>query len=333
MRWKIMRQARIKVAAEAGEAVYHCLSRTVNGERLFDDPAKEILRRQFWQVAEYCGVEILTYAILSNHFHVLVRIPQRHELSDDELLRRYQVLYPSPTRYQATRLEVIRRELATDGPEAQTWRRRQLALMGDLSAFMKLVKQRYSIWYNQSHRRFGTLWSERFKSVLIEPQTRVLRAIAAYIDLNAVRAGMVEDPKDYRFCGYAEAVAGAVPARAGLASWHSGSDWPTVQADYRTVLFGLGAGARDHGAAISLEALARVIAQGGRLPLCTVLRCRVRYFSDGAVLGGHAFVATHLAAYCARTGRRRGTDIRPLPPIADWGDLATLRGLRRSAFG
>jgi hypothetical protein len=41
-----MRQARIKVAAETGEAVYHCLSRSVNGERLFDDPAKEIPRRR-----------------------------------------------------------------------------------------------------------------------------------------------------------------------------------------------------------------------------------------------------------------------------------------------
>lgn len=328
-----MRQARIKVATETGEAVYHCLSRTVNGERLFDDPAKEILRRQFWQVADYCGVEILTYAILANHFHVLVRVPQKRALSDGELLRRYQVLYPKPTRYQTARLEVIRRELPGNGPGAQAWRRRQLALMGDLSAFMKLVKQRYSIWYNRSHRRFGTLWSERFKSVLVEPQARVLRAVAAYIDLNAVRAGLVGDPKDYRFCGYAEAVAGVARARAGLASWHSGPDWPTVQADYRTALFGLATGPREHGAAIAPKALAQVLAQGGRLPLATVLRCRVRYFNDGAVLGSRAFVALHLAAYGARTGRRQGMDVRPLPPIADWGDLATLRGLRRRAFG
>ena len=43
-----MRQPRIKVAAEEGEAVYHCMSRTVNGERLFNDVAKEVLRRQCW---------------------------------------------------------------------------------------------------------------------------------------------------------------------------------------------------------------------------------------------------------------------------------------------
>ena len=88
--WRVMRQARIKIAAETGEAVYHCMSRSVNGEWLFDDRAKEILRRQFWQVADYCGVEILTYTILSNHFHLLVRVPQKTPVSDAELVRRYE---------------------------------------------------------------------------------------------------------------------------------------------------------------------------------------------------------------------------------------------------
>src|SRR5882724_7998784 len=213
-----MRQPRIKVAAEESEAVYHCMSRTVNGERLFDDVAKEVLRKQLWQVADYCGVRIITYAILSNHFHVLVRVPQKIAIPDGELLRRYQVLYPKPTRYQTARLAVIRQQLAGDGPEGVIWRKRQTALMGDLSQFMKLVKQRFSIWFNKSHRRFGTLWAERFKSVLVEADGRVLRTMAAYIDLNCVRAGLVRDPKDYRFCGYAEAVAGDASARQGLLS-------------------------------------------------------------------------------------------------------------------
>ena len=94
-----MRTARIKVEAETGEAVYHCMTRTVNGERMLDDPAKEVLRKQLWQIADFCGVQILTYAILSNHFHVLVRVPQKQLQPDVELLRRYQTLYPRPTKY------------------------------------------------------------------------------------------------------------------------------------------------------------------------------------------------------------------------------------------
>jgi putative transposase len=328
-----MRQARIKVAAESGEAVYHCLSRSVNGEWLFDEPAREVLRRQLWLVAEYCGLEILTYAILSNHFHVLVRVPRKTSVPDQELLRRYRLLYPKPTRYQASLLVVIQQQLLTDGPEAQRWRRRQQALMGDLSPFMKLVKQRFSIWFNHTHRRFGTLWAERFKSVLLEPTGRVLTTVAAYIDLNSVRAGMVTDPKDYRFCGYAEAVAGKTVARHSLASIVGGPDWPTVQAAYRQWLFDTGATAREHGATISQEALAKVLTDGGLLSRATALRCRIRYFSDGAVLGGRAFVKEQLIAYRARTGQRERTCAHRVPSLADWGEFATLRRLRRRAFG
>jgi putative transposase len=324
-----MRNARIKVPAESGEAIYHCTTRTVNGEHLFDDTAREVLRKQLWQIADFCGLQIITFAILSNHFHVLVRVPQSAPVPDDELLRRYRVLYPKPTRYQAARLEVIVADLKANGPEAQAWRKRQLALMNDVSQFMKLVKQRCSIWFNQTHRRYGTLWAERFKSVLVEGKGNVLQTMAAYIDLNAVRAGLVRDPKDYRFCGYAEAVAGAERARQGLRTVIGGGGWSHVQSAYRQLLHGTGAGPRAGAATISDEDFRRVVSEGGHLPLATVLRCRLRFFTDGAVLGSKAFVAKHLAKHRA-TGQRAPL---PLPPVTDWGGLTTLRRLNRRAWG
>lgn len=324
-----MREPRIKIPPAEGEASYHCTSRTVNGEHLFGAAAKEVLRRQLWQVADYCGVEIVTYNLLSNHFHVLIRIPQRQPVSDAELLRRYRVLYPRPTKHQAARLDVIAAELSANGPRATEWRQRQLALMGDVSPFMKLVKQRFSIWFNKTHQRFGTLWAERFKSTLVEPADRVLLTMAAYVDLNAVRAGLTADPMDYRFCGYAEAVAGRPSAQAGIRSVVGGRDWSEAQAQYRQILFGTGASPREGSAQIALRDAQRVIAEGGRLPLPTLLRCRFRYFTDGAVLGSKAFVQTQLAAYRQRTGRRQQHSPRMLPDFTGLGDWATLRGLRR----
>jgi putative transposase len=44
--------------------------------------------------------------------------------------------------------------------------------------------------------------------VLVEGAGYALTTMAAYIDLNLVRAGIVGDPKDYRWCGYGAAVAG-----------------------------------------------------------------------------------------------------------------------------
>ena len=331
-----MRQARIKVDAGEGQAVYHCMSRTVNGERLLDDVAKEVLRKQLWQISDYCGLEIITYAIMSNHFHVLVRVPQKPAVTDAELVRRFRILYPKPTKYQTARFDVIQSQLKSNGDAAKEWRNQQLAMMGDLSQFMKLVKQRFSVWYNRSHQRYGTLWAERFKSVLVEATSGVMRTMAAYIDLNPVRAGLVNDPKDYRFCGYAEAVAGHKPAQQGIVQLIEGGrkhGWDWTQDAYRETLFGKGSAPKEYGAKIDDAAMQRVIKAKGRLPLHQMLRCRVRYFSDGAVLGGHAFVQEHLGTYQRLTGKRTRTAPRPVPRVTDWGDLSTLRGLRSKTFG
>jgi REP element-mobilizing transposase RayT len=329
-----MRVARIKIKAEEGAAAYHCMTRIVNGERLIDDAAKEVLRKQLWLAAEFCGVHVLTYAVMSNHFHVLISIPVKTVISDAELLRRYRLLHPKPTKYQTGRLEVIEALLSKNDPEGEAWRKRQCALMGDVSPFMKLVKQRFATRFNKAHNRYGALFAERFKSVLVESEGSALRTMALYIDLNPVRAGLVADPKDYRFCGYGEAVAGNKAARSGIVRIH-GPDivWAEAQDAHRIGLFGVGAAPKEKAQTLSAAAFEKVLRQKGRLPLATVLRCRVRYFTDAAVLGSQAFVEMHLADYRRRHGTRERTAPRPLAPITDWGGLNSLRGLRQKAFG
>jgi REP element-mobilizing transposase RayT len=60
-------------------AIYHCITRTVNGERCMDDVAKEVLRKQLHVTAAFCGVELITYALMENHFHLLLRVPPKPE--------------------------------------------------------------------------------------------------------------------------------------------------------------------------------------------------------------------------------------------------------------
>ena len=323
------------------QATYHVMSHSVSGTPYFDERAKEILRRMIWQVADFSGVEVLTYCVMSNHFHVLVRVPVPDQISDAELLRRYRELYPKPTKFQTAAIEVMEKQLAEGGEEAAAIRRKLLARMGDISEYMKAVKQRFSVWYNRSHGRVGTLWSERFKSVLVEGCGNPLQTMAAYIDLNPVRAGLVSDPKDYRFCGYAEALAGRPGARRGLRhiwrAYADGSERGKLSIDealrmHRELIFG-------HRAAepglpeVERERALKVLEKGGAvLPKATVLRCRVRYFTDGAILGTQDYVRSFIDLWQVEKGRKYPPKANLLCG-ADWQDMACIRGLKKSVFG
>ena len=61
--------------------------------------------------------------------------------------------------------------------------------------------RRYVQYFNRTHRRTGTLWDSRYKSSLVQADTYLL-ACMRYIELNPVRAGMVNDPADYRWSSY-----------------------------------------------------------------------------------------------------------------------------------
>ena len=85
-----------------------------------------------------------------------------------------------------------------------------VAVWRSLSEFVKCLKFRFTRWYNRRNGRKGVLWESRFTSVIVqsseyssctvsalasavEEEERALRTMAAYIDLNPVRAGMVSD--------------------------------------------------------------------------------------------------------------------------------------------
>lgn len=69
------------------------------------------------------------------------------------------------------------------------------------SLLMKHLGQRYVQYVNRTYRRSGTLWEGRFRSCLTQTEDYVL-ACYRYIELNPVRAGMVNRPQDYRWSSY-----------------------------------------------------------------------------------------------------------------------------------
>ena len=318
-----------------GSAIYHCISRTVNGEMLFTDEAKEMLQKHLHQVAEFSGVEIITYAVMTNHLHVLVRVSPQQNLSDAELLRRYKVLYPKPTKWATTQLDILESMFKENCPEAEKLRKRLMVRMGDISQFMKTLKQRFSVWFNRTHKRFGTLWAERFNSTIVEGNRHfALQMVAAYIDLNPVRAGMVEDPKDYRWCGYGEAEAIGGKIVAGLRHAVAASELLDVKhllATYRLGLFGKGASSKrgdSKSAHISREELEKVMRAGGKIDSAERLLLKMRWFSRGGVIGGQQFVQKYLNIYREKTKRRTRIPPRIFTKDRDdaWSAIHSMRG-------
>ena len=260
---------------------------------------REVLRCQMWKMAGFCGVEVLTYCILSNHFHILAKVPPKQELPDAELLRRFAIVYDEDE------VRALEESLASDARDRV--REALLKRMHDISFFMKELKMRFTIYYNNRYDRFGTLWAERFKSLLVESKGKrdAVLAVAAYIDLNPVRAGVCTDPKEYRFCGYAEAMGGGTAARAGLRWILSLKEWREAARAYRVVLFGTGTMSnRSRESGTDPEASRAVMDAYGSLSLAELLRCRVRYFSDGLALGTKDFVLK-VRAMVFEEGRRK----------------------------
>ncbi len=321
-----MRLPRLKLQGE--DAVYHCIARVVGGEFHLGDLEKERLRIMIRQNADFAGVEVLTHCVLSNHFHLLVRVPADQSVSDAELLRRIRAYYP---RKCPLRLAV--EEAMESGGLPQSIRERITGRMGDISAFMKELKQRYSRWHNKQHGRFGTLWAERFKSLIVENSPSSMAAVAAYIDLNPVRAGLVTDPKEYRWCGYAEAVAGDKRAQRGILAFVEGAKWKTGGAQYRQMLFvRSGVAGRPDKQALDRDAIKKVVEEGGELALAEVLRLRVRYFSDGVALGSREFVDSVRTEFRDHFGSKRKTGARSIGKGGAIPGMFAMRDPRGSWF-
>lgn len=347
-RW-VTRKRRIRVRGEEG--YYHCIARIVGGERLLGDREKEVFRVMLRKVTAFSGVQVVTFAVMDNHVHLLVRIPgggaTRETVDDAELVRRFEGLYGVGRSAYLPAPSVLTRLLSENGTIGRQWRNRLLARMHDLSAFMKTLKQRFTIWYNHENQRFGTLWAENFTSLLVEPTTLALKTVAAYIDLNPVRAGLVPDPADYRWCGYAEAVSGATPAQRGicLALGNESENWIEVAKAYRVLLFGRGSMPAAGKARIAPEAADAVLRAGGRIPLPELLRRRLRFLSHGGVLGSAAFVGRFSDATGRPSNSPPGMDDtaesspppHPSMPLVDEGSpgetLAVLRRLGVRAMG
>jgi len=122
-----MRTARIKLPGK--RVLFHCISQVVGGQKLLDDLSKETLVGMLWKLAGFCGLEVITYCVMSNHFHILVRVPEPPVLTDDQRLEGLYGANGAPTL-------LARQAVAERGQIDADIRQGLIERMGDVSVFM-----------------------------------------------------------------------------------------------------------------------------------------------------------------------------------------------------
>jgi len=271
------RVSRMVVTDSGQKAAYHVISRTALDGLPFKKAEKDELVRIIQRFSAVYAVEVLGFAIMGNHFHLLVEVSPGTMVSDDEVRRRFQLLYGEEAEFPEGRLCDFRERFSS------------------LSAYMKDIKQTFSNFYNKRKKRKGTLWGERFKSVIVEQGNTLINCLA-YIDLNAVRAGIVKRPEDYRWCSVGYHVQtgnkdGFLSLDLGLS--HFGvDDLATRLKKYREFLYHVGAIEKRGRARILKKVLAEETAEGFELTRQRRFRYRTRYFTDSGIIGSRAFVET-----------------------------------------
>jgi len=160
--------------------IYHVISRTALDGFPFGDIEKEELVKITRQFSLIYYSDIIGYCVMGNHFHLLVKMYPGQNFTDEEIKRRFTQHYGDERGFGEDDFEYYRKK----------W--------SNLSEFVREVKQTFSRFYNKLHNRRGTLWGERFKSVIVEDGQTLINCLA-YIDLNPVRAGIVKLPEDYRW--------------------------------------------------------------------------------------------------------------------------------------
>lgn len=344
-----MRRARLLVG-EGCDGLYHVVSRVVDKQMLFGEVEKRHFVRLMKAYAAFGGLRLVSWVVMGNHFHILVEVPvfDPASLTPEELLRRLAFIH-GPTRVAEVRAELAACRGAASCRQIID---RYAYRMGDLGEFMKTLKQRFTQWLNRKRKRVGTLWEDRYRSVVVEGAAErgaalghAARVVGAYIDLNPVRAGIVKDPADYRWSSYGAAAGGGdSEAMAGLRRlWGKGS--PDALAAQRLMVFEEGSeervpedGEKSGRAGIDAARVWRERKRGGRLPLAVMLRLRVRYLTAGGVVGSRAFVdevwrgSPGVGPGGNKGAINRNKTVRPMR-FGEWGGLHVLRALRVDVVG
>ena len=262
-------------------AVYHVMSRTALDGFPLGDIEKDFLLNLIKRYSGLYFVEIIGFCLMGNHFHLLVKMIPEYNYTDEDIQKRYEKFY------------------GDDGMFAAGWIPSLRVKLSSLSEFVREIKVGFARYYNKRNHRRGYFWGDRFKSVIVEHGETLINCLA-YIDLNPVRAGLVERPEEYRWNSLGYHV-------------QTGNEDNFLSLDFGLIEFGelnagdrlrryrrfvYEAGALDRPDKGSAKVIKKGIVEDERKKNFEIrridrFRYRTRYFTDSGIIGTKEFVSTN----------------------------------------
>ncbi len=155
---------------------------------------KQWIVERLEQLAQVFAIEICAYAVMSNHYHLVVRIDRARaeQWSEAQVMRRWGKLFNLPLL-----IERYRKGLTTTEAEARqarkdiaVWRER----LSDLSWYMRTLNEHLARRANAEDGCTGRFWEGRYKSQALLDEAAVLTCMS-YVDFNPIRAGLADSPE------------------------------------------------------------------------------------------------------------------------------------------
>jgi REP element-mobilizing transposase RayT len=259
--------------------VYHVMSRTALDGFPLGDIEKDCMIDLIKSYSSLYFVEILGGCIMGNHFHLLVKMLPEYKFNDEEIEKRFVEFYGDD-------------RIFTDGLIASL-----RAKLSSLSEFVREMKVGFARYYNKRHNRRGYFWGDRFKSVIVEKGETLINCLA-YIDLNPLRAGLVERPEEYRWnsLGYHVQTGNKdnfLSTDFGLKEFNVRSKKERVRR-YRRYVYEAGAVNKPEKGKVKVindKLLEKERNREFELSRSDRFRYRTRYFTDSGVIGSKEFVS------------------------------------------
>ena len=264
--------------------VYNRVAGTT-GHFPFGKAEKEEFLRRVKELNAFYVIDILAVQVMGNHYHLLAHIPADPP-SNEEAADRYCRYYQG------------KKMIDPDSPACAELAHR----LRDISEFLRELQQPFTRWFNRtrSARRHGALWGGRFKNTILENGIAVWDCWK-YIEMNPVRAHIVENPADYRFCSFGEwAATGRNPFSEAIEEHLMPVFCDLLQVDNMS---GLQIELQKEFARIQATEARRdpaevetaIATAAKREPFTRQIDRRVRYWVDGLVIGSDLFVINTVA--------------------------------------